>query len=196
MMTLPETRISLLVRLQDQQDAAAWIEFCSIYEKAIYNIARRRGLQDADALEVSQEVLWSISRQVENFDPSKQGKFRAWLARIARNATIDMLRRNTVRGRNQTNVVDAGQLDLRQSQDSELFELEGRREQFRWAAAKVRQQVSLTSWQAFWETSVKQRPCEHVAQELGMSIGALYVARSRVLAKIKRIVQPFREADK
>ena len=56
-MALPETRISLLTRLNDNADVAAWSEFCEIYERAIYGIAKKYGLQDADAREVSQDVL-------------------------------------------------------------------------------------------------------------------------------------------
>lgn len=191
-MTLPDTRLSLLTRLCDRQDAGAWVEFCTVYEQAVYNIARRRGLQDADAREVSQEVLLAVSRRVHQFDPSKQGRFRAWLTTIARNATVDQLRKNAARSR-AAGDEPTSQLIDQATLDSQLFDRESQQEQFRWAANEVRKQVSAQAWEAFWKTAVEGLPANKVASDLGMTVGALYVARSRVLAKIKRLVEPFRE---
>ncbi len=92
-MRVPDTRHSLIARLHDAGDAAAWVEFCAIYEPTTYRIARKFGLQDADAREVTQEVLLLVSRKIQGFDLSRDGRFRGWLAQIARNATVDMLRR-------------------------------------------------------------------------------------------------------
>ncbi len=75
-MVIPETRHSLLRRLHDRADASAWSEFCSIYEPVIYRFAKRFHLQDADAREVSQEVLLIVSRKVEMFDTQANGRFR------------------------------------------------------------------------------------------------------------------------
>ncbi len=94
-MALPDTRVSLLERLNDRTDALAWLEFCTVYERTIYSIARKYGLQDADAREVSQEVLVTISRRIGSFDPDPSGRFRSWLSTIAKNATIDLLRKNS-----------------------------------------------------------------------------------------------------
>ena len=82
-MALPDTRISLLQRLHDGHDTAAWTEFCAIYERAIFRIALKYGLQDADAREVSQEVLLTVSRRIRHFDLEAQGRFRSWLLSIA-----------------------------------------------------------------------------------------------------------------
>lgn len=192
-MTFPETRFSLLHRLHDQQDTAAWTEFCAIYEKAIFRVALRYGLQDADAREVSQEVLLAVSHRIEHFDPAGPGKFRSWLSIVARNATVDLLRRN----RRMTPGDSGLQRGLQQLEDSEaesqLFDLETRREQFRWAAEQVRTSVSHNTWQAFWRTAVDGESKESVSRQLGMSMGSVYVARCRTLAKIKALVAPFRE---
>ena len=86
---LPQTRHSLLLRLRDHSNDA-WLEFLEIYEQAIVDYARRRGLQEADARDVSQEVLAAVSHKVEQWqaDPAK-GKFRGWLFRVARNIAVD-----------------------------------------------------------------------------------------------------------
>jgi RNA polymerase sigma factor (sigma-70 family) len=193
MMALPETRISLLTRLNDHADTAAWSEFCEIYERAIYGIAKKYGLQDADAHEVSQDVLLILSRKIRDFDPDQGTRFRSWLSMIARNATIDLLRKNK---RSLASPKDAhlSQVAAKQEAiDSHLFDLEARREQFRWSAARVREGVAENVWKAFWMTAVCGEEPTVVAGKLGMSVGSVYVARSRILAKIRRLVEPFRE---
>ncbi|MFN3191997.1 MAG: RNA polymerase sigma factor [Aureliella sp.] len=198
-MTIPDTRISLLQRLHDRHDSAAWMEFCAVYERVIYRIALRFGLQDADAREVSQEVLLSVSRRIKDFDPHGRGKFRSWLATVARNATIDLLRKRKP---------DTGDSDLqahlaaipdsasgRGENDTSSFDLEARREQFRWAAAQVRVSVAESTWAAFWKTTVEGKSAREVAEDLGITIGTVYVARSRILAKVRALVEPFRGVD-
>src|SRR6478672_5743706 len=97
----PTTRASLLVRLRDGDDAAAWQEFVQLYAPVIYGFARKRGLQDADAADLMQEVLQSVSsaaRRLE-YDPGR-GTFRGWLFTITRNKVFNFLerRRRRVQG--------------------------------------------------------------------------------------------------
>jgi RNA polymerase sigma-70 factor (ECF subfamily) len=168
------------------------MDFCAIYETAVYRIARKYGLQDADAREVSQEVLLRVSRRIATFNSSKSGRFRAWLATVARNSTIDLIRN---RPRERTlDLQSQASLDRLSSSDNELkiFIAEEQREQFRWAAESVRACESELNWQAFWLTSVEGLSGKSVAQQLGMSVGAVYVARCRTLAKIKKLIEPFR----
>lgn len=191
-MALPDTRVSLIERLHDRNDAAAWVEFCTIYERTIYGIARKYGLQDADAREVSQEVLLAVSRRISSFSTQRQGRFRGWLSTVARNVTIDLLRKNrklTTLGDHQA----ALQIPGAKAHETELFDLEARRELFRWATEHVRAVVAEKSWSAFWLTAVEGQDAEQTAIELQMSVGAVYVARCRVLTKIKVMVQSFEE---
>ena len=90
----PETRDSLLLRICDSQDRDAWFEFVSIYRPLIYRVGRRHGLQDADAQNLTQEVLQKVQRQAERWEAGQiRGSFRRWLATVARNAAIDAIRR-------------------------------------------------------------------------------------------------------
>src|SRR3954452_23457364 len=90
----PTTRASLLLRLRDSQDHAAWVEFVALYEPLVYRLLRRHGLQDADAREVMQELFLAVSRSIDRWDPaSERGSFRGWLRTVARNLLINWLKR-------------------------------------------------------------------------------------------------------
>jgi RNA polymerase sigma factor (sigma-70 family) len=89
----PTTRISLLAKLSEDSNEVAWREFVELYEPAIYRFVRRRGLQDADALEVVQEVLLNVQHLAAN-PPSKPiSSFRGWLSQVARHRAIDLVRK-------------------------------------------------------------------------------------------------------
>jgi RNA polymerase sigma-70 factor (ECF subfamily) len=183
----PATRCSLIFKLRDPADTAAWSEFVMLYEPLIYRLARRKGLQDADARDLGQEVFRAVARSVERWDPALGG-FRPWLSRIARNLLINFLtRRREPRGSGATSVQDL--LEAVPAADpaaTALFEAEYRTHLFGRAADDVRVEVALNTWHAFWQTAVEGRPPAEVAAALRMSVGAVYVARSRVLARVKR----------
>ena len=77
--------------------------------------------------------------------------------------------------------------------ESAVFAAEHRREVFHWAAARVKALVEETTWQAFWKSSVESMPIAEVARVLGISVGNVYVARSRVMAKLRSEVSRFED---
>ena len=186
-----ETRASLILRLADAADVAAWDDFLQIYRPLVLRLALRRGLQAADAEDLAQEVFSAVAASVNAWlDRQDRGGFRAWLLRIARNATINRLTRRThqrwgVGG-------DLAARQLAELPDDEVshceFELEYRRQVFQWAAAQVREAVAESTWEAFWLTHVCGTTIEQAAVQLGMSTAKIYVARSRVMARLRELV--------
>lgn len=189
---LPETRHTLLTRLKEREPGA-WEEFLQVYEAAIRNHALRKGLQQADAEDVTQEVLAATSEKVLSWklDP-KKGKFRGWLSRVVRNLAVTQIRNRTRRlslVRNATDHDQVEQVAEAAESESEAFSLEYRRQLFRWAARKVRPEVRKESWRAFQETAIAGRNASDVATELKISVGAVYAARCRITARIGEIVK-------
>src|SRR5262245_2267183 len=187
------TRYSLLLRIADPQNHAAWIEFLGIYEPLVYQLARRKGLQDADARDLCQEVFRAVAGAAGRWTPDPaRGSFRGWLYRIARNRLVNSLRTQQRHGR------AAGGSDIQRlleiqpeapSDETHEIDTEYRRRLFQLAARSIERDFSRSTWQAFWQTAVLARAVSAVAAELGLSIGAVYIARSRVLSRLKSRVQ-------
>ena len=181
----PETRASLILRLKNAEDVAAWNDFVAIYAPVLFRVACRHGFQIADAENLIQEVLLSISRALPQWlQREDRGSFRAWLLKIARNEAVDMLARRATRPLGKDGL-EAERL-LAEVPDhrgdlSSQFDLEYEQAVFQWAAAQVRDSVSDTTWQSFWLTHVEALSVDRVAQQLKMRTGTVYVARGRVM---------------
>lgn len=190
MSDLPPTRATLLVRLRDVRDERAWEEFVEIYAPLVYRYARRRGLQDADAADVTQDVLRAAARTMPAFeyDPTR-GRFRSWLFTVARNEITDLLAR-AGRGAGDTAVRELlGNQPGRAAADEDTWEREYEQRLFQWAAERVRAGFQESTWQAFWKTAVERESPQAVAERLGISVGAVYIAKSRVTAQLKAEVE-------
>ena len=188
----PKTRLSLILRLRHPDDAAAWQEFVEIYQPLVFRLARSRGLQEADALDMTQEVMSRIAGAINRWDPDPdRGSFRGWISRITRNLVIQFLRSKNRRPltSDDSSIEQLIQATPEPSPETDLFDLEHERQVFAWAAEKVRGSFQPKSWQAFWLTAVENRSAQCVAEELEITTGAVYIARSRVMARLKEKVQ-------
>lgn len=187
---LPDTRESLIVRLADPADELAWRDFLEIYRPVIYRTVLSHGLQETDADDIVQQILMAIVGAVGRWKRSGHpGSFRAWLFTITRNLLINFVSRRRQQGVGGTSFAEL----LEQEPDSdpasrELVEQEYRAEVFRWAAAQVRPEFQPATWEAFWRTAVGGESIADVARSLGLSVGSVYAARSRVMARLKRKV--------
>jgi RNA polymerase sigma-70 factor (ECF subfamily) len=183
MTTPPLTRPSLLVRIRDSGDRDAWRRFVEIYAPLVYKFARGRGLQDADAADLTQDVLQAVSGASKRlvYDP-KRGTFRAWLYTVARNKVRNFL----LARRRRHEAGDPRLLDDQPAkEEAEQWEREYEQRLFDWAVEQLRDSFQESTWRAFWLTSVSGRSASDTASELGMSVGAVYIAKSRVLARLR-----------
>jgi RNA polymerase sigma factor (sigma-70 family) len=184
------TRGSLLIRLRDAQNHAAWREFVELYQPVIYRLCRRRGVRHSDAEDLVQQVLILVARAVDRFDASSQrGTFRGWLYRISHNVIVNFLSRDLPKNR-ATGGDDSGVLSAAaEKENSSLVRMEVRRQLFREAAQRAREEFEESTFRAFWLTSVEDKSIEEAAAQLNKSTGAIYAARSRVLKRLRDIVQ-------
>jgi RNA polymerase sigma-70 factor (ECF subfamily) len=184
----PTTRASLLLRLRDARDARAWGEFVEVYGPLVYRFARKHSLQDADAADLTQDILRAFAGHAAEFsyDPNR-GSFRGWLFTVARNKLRNFLasprRREQGAGDTQAQVRLANV--AADDGEQEEWDREYQQRVFAWAADRVRKTVQDTTWQAFWRTAVEAQPGQKVAADLGLSVAAVYLAKSRVMARLK-----------
>ncbi len=190
----PTTQASLLVRLGDPADAPAWGQFVDLYAPPVYALGRRHGLQDADAADLTQDVLRAVHRAFRrgDYDP-RRGPFRAWLFTVVRNKLRDFAaaraRRDRARG-------DPAALALAADPGGDPaaeFDRECERRLFAWAAEQVRGRFRPVTWQAFWRTAVDGEAGQAVAAELGLTVAAVYLAKSRVMAALREQVRVVEE---
>jgi RNA polymerase sigma-70 factor (ECF subfamily) len=189
----PATRLSLLVRLCDARDDGAWSQFVEIYAPLVYGYARKHGLQDADAADLTQEVLGAVSGGIRrlDYDP-RRGTFRGWLFTVVRNKLRNFLAAQSRPGRG-TGDTDAQhrlqELPAREQDETAWWDQEYERRVFAWAAEQVRGSFQESTWRAFWLTAVEGKTGPEVARILGMSVAAVYLAKGRVMARLKETIR-------
>lgn len=189
----PETRRSLVVRLQNARDEAAWSEFLLLYEPLILKLIRRGGVSENDAQDVCQQVLSAVASDVGQWkSDEKQASFRRWLFRIARNRVIKFMTKE--RGR----IVAEGGTEARtrlqrvaewQKAPAEVFEREYRQHVMLLAGGQIRGEFHELTWQAFWRTCVEGHSVTDVAAQLQTTTGNVYVARSRIMARLREKIR-------
>ncbi len=187
----PETNDSLIVRVRDLSNRAAWDQFEQLYRPVIFRIARAKGLQHSDALDLVQQVLMSVSAAIGRYEKQSGGiRFRNWLSRVTRNAILKALSRgprDRAAGGSEILDVLSEVADADGATDA-LIELEYRREVYVRAAARVREDVQEVTWLAFEATVLQSVAIDAAAKRFGLSTGSVYAARSRIMRRLKTAV--------
>jgi RNA polymerase sigma-70 factor (ECF subfamily) len=186
-MTAPLTRPTLLLRLRDKENAQAWQEFVRLYTPLIFGFGIKRGLNETDAAELCQEVMCAVAGGIERFsyDPSR-GSFRSWLMTVTRNRFNSFLERQYRRAPSNGSTTVMNLLAERPSEEeANQWDAEYQRRLLDWAAEQVRGEFETSTWEAFWRTAMLDQSGQEVADALGISVGAVYIARSRVIARLR-----------
>ena len=180
-----ETRVSLIHRVRDPADSAAWTEFFAVYQPLVLAYIRKRGVNLHDAADVAQEVFARLVPALGEFEfDAQRGRFRTWLWRVTHNALADWGRRRATRAR-----AEQGWAAEHESVDDgpasrewdELY----RRRILEVAIERVRALAQPATWACFEGRILAGRPAAEIAAELGVSVNAVYVNASRLLSQVR-----------
>jgi RNA polymerase sigma-70 factor, ECF subfamily len=180
------TSLTLLDSLRQTGAQEAWDRFVRLYTPLLYFWARRLGLQQSDAEDLVQDIFALLLRKLPEFRYQPGGSFRNWLRVVAMNKWRERCRRNAATPR-----ADNGALDQVPAPDEmEAFEeAEYRKQLVHRALELIRPEFSEATWQAFQQHVMAGRDAQDVAAELGLRIGSVYAAKSRVLTRLRRELQ-------
>jgi RNA polymerase sigma-70 factor (ECF subfamily) len=170
-----------------RRELGAWERLARLYGPLVYGWCRRKGLQDRDAEDIVQEVFLTVARRIGDFHHDSAGDtFRGWLWTITRNKLGDWIRGQRKREQ------PLGRADLAQPEEldnppddaagGELALL------CRRAVDSIRAEFADRTWHAFWRVVVENQAAEEVAASLGMTRNALYLAKSRVLRRLREVM--------
>ena len=185
----PDTRPTLLMQLRDPKEKTSWSRFAELYAPLVHDFLRKRGVQDADAADLTQEVMMSVAQAIRSFeyDPERGG-FRHWLLTIVHNQLRNFWRKNESAERGaggtpaQELLMEQPETNNGQTADwDQAYE----RQMFQFASDQVREHFQESTWLAFWRTAVEGKSAREVSKDLGMSVAAVYMAKRRVVGRIK-----------
>jgi RNA polymerase sigma-70 factor (ECF subfamily) len=182
-----KTSSTLLARIKDK-DQEAWRKFVHLYGPLVYGWCRRFGLQDADAADVGQDVFRTVAESIDGFHHDQQGdSFRGWFRTVTRNRVLDFLRRKA-RAAHGLGGSDAQAMwhELPDDPaDSGSTDEDDKLSLARRAIDMVLESSKEATRQAFLRVVIEgQNPAE-VARDLGMSVNAVYLAKSHTLRRIR-----------
>ena len=183
------TSASLLWRLHDPQDRSAWEEFAGRYYQVIGRWLRAQGVNAQDADDVAQEVMMFVCQDIAKFEHNgRVGAFRNWLRQVTANRLREFWRK---KGRHLRPGHDLGrfadELAVGRGELSQVWNREHDRFVLEHLLDTVRDRFQPSSLTAFRRIVLEERPAKEVAEELGMTLGAVRVAQSRVLRSLRDV---------
>jgi RNA polymerase sigma-70 factor (ECF subfamily) len=184
------TSLTLLEQLRGPNRAPAWARFVSLYTPLLREWAQRRGFQDADADDLVQNVLVKLMYEVPRYKKAEGRPFRAWLAQVLANAGHDYRRRRATRPL--PGAVGLAEVGHEPPNPAEELEEEAFRQALLHRGLEVvRGDFSEQTWAAFTAVTLDDRPAQQVAAELGVTENAVYLARHRVLTRLRQELDVF-----
>src|SRR5262245_11384681 len=179
---MTETPATLIDRLRRPGDPTAWAEFVHLYTPLLYRWAGQLGLGPAESADLVQEVFLSLLKALPEFEYDRRRSFRAWLCTLARNKFRDARRKHapTPAGSGLNDVAGASPDPALEVDEAEYRTYLADR-----ALQLAKREFAADTWQAFWGVVVDGRPAQAVATELGVTANAVYLARGRVLRRLR-----------
>lgn len=183
---------SLLGRIQ-AYDPAGWRRFVQLYGPLVFYWCRQAGLQEADAADVVQEVLRAVAAAIDRYERQASGSFRGWLRIVTRSKLADFFRQQQKQpesvGNSEYSQLLASLAEFEEDKSHSPDELSEDALLVRRALELVREDVEPRTWQAFWQTVIESEPTADVAESLGMSATAVRIAKSRVLRRLRQLLE-------
>lgn len=189
-----EARVSLIQRVREKE-SDAWTEFFDVYRPLLLAYVRKRGVSEHDAADVVQDVFARLATALADFEfDAERGRFRTWLWRVTHNALTDWARRRATRDR-----AERGWIDEHQSAADSGADADGewnalyRRRILEAAIERVRATSQRVSWDCFEGRILAGRSAAEISAETGVSVNAVYVNASRLLARVREECASFDE---
>lgn len=177
------TPISLLQRLRRPEAEQDWRRFVDLYTPLLFYWARQTGVRPPDDADLVQDVFALLIENLPRFEYDEHKCFRGWLRTVVVNKARDRLRRRSL-------PIESDPIKLTEVVD--MFDdrsgWEGEHQAFVAAAAMkiMREEFHETTWKACWEFVVVGRPAAEIAAELGISENGVYVAKCRVMRRLRK----------
>jgi RNA polymerase sigma-70 factor, ECF subfamily len=175
------TSVTLLERLKERDNTAAWERFVALYTPLLFHWLRGAGLNEHDAADLVQDILAKLVVQLPSFQYDPGQSFHAWLRTLALNCRRDFQKR-----RSPQSAHDAGEHAFAPDPIDSFIEREYRGQLALRALRILQADFKPQTWQAVWDLVVEGKPAAEVAKAAGMTIEAVYAAKCRVLARLRK----------
>jgi len=186
------TRTTMVRGLRDLEDQKVWNRFFESYWKLIYHSARKAGLEDADAQEVVQETVITVTKKIGGFDYDRsKGSFKGWLMQTTKWKVLDQFRKIN-RNANRESLNASENIDQIPDELPDLdsfWKQNWQKELFDAALEKTKGEVNPLYFQIYNRLVIKEKKAKEVAKELDVPVSQVYLAKHRVTEAIKKSIE-------
>jgi RNA polymerase sigma factor (sigma-70 family) len=205
---MDETRATLINRVKNPDDTAAWREFVQLYQPLLQAYVRKRGPGGADADDIVQDVFTRLVPALARFDlDHSKGRFRTWLWQVTQSSLADWGRRKVARAKAERQWAEMERTEGRlpgtpaaaadpasEKEDAEWVQMY-RKRILDAALERVKETSQPSSWACFEGRVLKSRPAAEIAEELGATVNSVYINASRILGRVREQCAQYLEED-